>query len=276
MDTSTLNFPQRWYGQSNLTNSSAGSWHAAIRLRIFIGELLQQTWILQCCASYSPGERHHQTTRFNAELPTGRVVVLRPPSILYRLGLIPQGFCWRVHRAIYGFREAPSLWQDERASEMTKVKFKVQGETVKVIVSQVHQSTRMIVKERDLTDNPDISQYGITKRFEPKRILATIGIYVDDYLTVGQPETVEKFLSYLRRLWNISDPQYLSQSSELPLLGLTLQRSPSGLFLHQAQYAELLLEEHASRIPKKVWETHLLPLLALTRRGRSTGKNQYW
>ena len=41
----------------------------------------------------------------NAELPPGRVVVLRPPSILYRLGLIPQGFCWRVRRAIYGLRE---------------------------------------------------------------------------------------------------------------------------------------------------------------------------
>ena len=126
------------------------------------------TWILQCYASYSPGEHHHQTTSWhhwttaaflNAELPPGRIVVLRPPSILYRLGLIPQGFCWRVHRAIYGLREAPSLWQvtdtriflkDERTSEMTKVKFKVQGETAKVIVSQVHQSLCMIVKERDL------------------------------------------------------------------------------------------------------------------------------
>ena len=191
----------------------------------------------------------------NAELPPGRVVVLRPPSILYRLGLIPQGFCWRVHRAIYGRREAPSLWQDERTSEMTKVKFKVQGETAKVIVSQVHQSLCMIVKERDLIDNPEISQYGITKRVEPTKILAMIGIYVDDYLTVGQPETVEKFLSYLRRLWNTSDPQYLSQSSELPFLGLTIQKSPSGLFLHQVQYAELLLEEHASHIPKRARTT---------------------
>ena len=154
----------------------------------------------------------------NAELPPGRVVVLRPPSILYRLGLIPQGFCWRVHRAIYGLREAPSLWQDERTSEMTKVKFKVQGEPVKVIVSQVHQSLCMIVKERDLIDNPDISQYGITKRVEPKRILAMIGTYVDDYLTVGQPETVAKFLSYLRRLWNTSDPQYLQPRQRIAIL----------------------------------------------------------
>ena len=78
---------------------------------------------------------------------------------------------------------------------MTKVKFKVQGEAVKVIVSQVHQSLCMIVKEGDLIESPDISQLGITKRAEPKRILAmvgSVGIYVDDYLTVGQPEIVEK------------------------------------------------------------------------------------
>ena len=56
----------------------------------------------------------------------------------------------------------------------------------------------MIAKERDVIDNPDISQYGIIKRVEPTKILAMIGIYVDDYLTVGQPETVETFLSYLR------------------------------------------------------------------------------
>ena len=176
------------------------------------------------------------------------------PSILYRLILFRKVSAGE-YRAIYGLREAPSLWQDERTSEMTKVKFKVQGEPIVVIVSQVHQSLCMLVKERDLIDNPDITAYGLTKRIEPRRILAMVGIYVDDYLTVGQPETVEKFLSYLRRLWNTSDPQYLSQSSELPFLGLTIQRSPSGLFLHQVQYAELLLEEHASHIPKRTRTT---------------------
>ena len=32
----------------------------------------------------------------NAELPPGRVEMLRPPTILYRLGLLPSRFCWRV------------------------------------------------------------------------------------------------------------------------------------------------------------------------------------
>ena len=35
--------------------------------------------------------------------------------------------------------------------------------------------------------------------------------------------------------------------------------------------------ELAEAFPLEIFgETHLLPLLVLTRRGRSTGKNQYW
>ena len=64
-----------------------------------------------------------------------------------------------------------------------------------------------------------------------------IRIYVDDYLSVGQAETVEKALSYLRRLWNTGDPQYLINGNDLPFLGLTTHCSPQGLFLHQVQYA---------------------------------------
>ena len=100
----------------------------------------------------------------SAELPPRGVVVLRPPSILYRLGLIPQGFCWKVHNAIYGLREAPSLWQDERTPEMTKVRIRVQGEEARVVVSQVHQSLCMIVKECDLMKDPNITKFGIEKR----------------------------------------------------------------------------------------------------------------
>ena len=82
-----------------------------------------------------------------------------------------------------------------------------------------------------------------------------IGIYVDDYLTVGQPETVGKFLSYLRRLWNTSDPQYLSQEQRVAILRIDNSEIPERAILHQVQYAELLLEEHASHIPKRARTT---------------------
>ena len=49
----------------------------------------------------------------------GRVVVLRPPTILYKLQLIPPGYVWLVHKAIYGLREAPNLWSEERTDMLS-------------------------------------------------------------------------------------------------------------------------------------------------------------
>ena len=70
--------------------------------------------------------------------------------------------CCTVHRAIYGLKEAPSLWQDEHTSEMTKVRIKAQGEDVRVNVGQVRQSLCMIAK-RDSLQEIAVSNLGIDK-----------------------------------------------------------------------------------------------------------------
>ena len=88
----------------------------------------------------------------NAELPAGRTVVLRPPAILYKLGLLPPGFCWKVNRAIYGLREAPSLWSEERTSVMSSIRYRSQGETIRAIESEIHKSMYLLVKESDLLE----------------------------------------------------------------------------------------------------------------------------
>ena len=64
----------------------------------------------------------------NAPLPSGRIVVLRPPTILHKLKLLPQGHVWLVHKAIYGLREAPSLWSEERTDALTNLTFASEGE----------------------------------------------------------------------------------------------------------------------------------------------------
>eukprot|EP00971_Amphidinium_carterae_P285103 5659484-Amphidinium_carterae.1 len=46
----------------------------------------------------------------NAELPEGRVIVLRPPAVFVWLGVIPPNTYWLLHRALYGLRESPMLW----------------------------------------------------------------------------------------------------------------------------------------------------------------------
>ena len=43
----------------------------------------------------------------NAPLPAGRIVVLRRPTILYKLKLLPQGRVWLVHKAILWPKRGP-------------------------------------------------------------------------------------------------------------------------------------------------------------------------
>ena len=54
-------------------------------------------------------------------LPTGHIVVIRPPTILYKLNLLPPGHVWLVHEATYGLREAPSLGSEERTKALKKL-----------------------------------------------------------------------------------------------------------------------------------------------------------
>ena len=71
----------------------------------------------------------------NAPLPTGRVVVLRPPTILYKLNLLPPGHVWLVHKAIYCLREALSLWSEERMEALKKLTFTSGGKNYAILLS---------------------------------------------------------------------------------------------------------------------------------------------
>ena len=84
----------------------------------------------------------------NAPLPPGRIVVLRPPSI-YKLQLLSPGHVWLVHKAkdICGLREAPNLWSEQQTESMMKVRFHSQEERYCVLLSEVHKSLCLIVKE---------------------------------------------------------------------------------------------------------------------------------
>ena len=187
----------------------------------------------------------------NADLPPGRIVVLRPPTILYKLGLLPTGSVWRVHRAIYGLREAPALWSNERTAVMSKMKFRAKGESYCVKVSEIHRSICLIVREADLLSQPVTLHTGLTHKVLPEKVAALCGIYVDDYISTGPKEIVSCFLSHLRITWKTSDPLFLIPGVDFSFLGITLEISSFGILLHQRVYTEAILDEYKDVIPQR-------------------------
>ena len=185
----------------------------------------------------------------NAPLPTGRIVVLRPPTVLYKRKLLPPGHVWLVHKAIYGLREAPSLWSEERTDALTNLTFAAEGESYAVILSQVHKSLCLIVKQQSLQDHlPSTDSFGLTSRVLPHQVVALSGICVDDFLTAGPPLVVHSFLASLRNMWKTSDPQFLSLDADLPFLGVSIRMTKDGILLHQHLYTQDLLHNHSSHI----------------------------
>ena len=64
--------------------------------------------------------------------------------------------------------------------------FASEGESYAVILSQVHKSLCLIVKQQSLQDHfPTTDSFGLTSRVLPHQVVAHSGIYVDDFLTAG-------------------------------------------------------------------------------------------
>ena len=50
----------------------------------------------------------------NAPLVSDCAIGIHPPAVLGKMGLIRQGELWMVEKALYGLRESPRAWSNER------------------------------------------------------------------------------------------------------------------------------------------------------------------
>ena len=68
--------------------------------------------------------------------------------------------------------------------------FRCRGESFKVLISEIHRSILLLVREQDVLSTPMLSYTGLSQRVQPKDVLVLSGIYVDDYLSVGPHDVV--------------------------------------------------------------------------------------
>ena len=133
----------------------------------------------------------------------------------------------------------------KRTEALTNVTFTSQGESYAVILSQIHKSLCLIVKQQSLQDHlPSADHLGLTSRVLPHQVVALSGIYAHHWSSL----VVESFLDALRKMWRTSDPQFLSLDADLPFLGVSIRMTKEGILLHQHHYTQHLLHDHSSHI----------------------------
>ncbi|CAE7325391.1 unnamed protein product [Symbiodinium sp. KB8] len=145
-------------------------------------------------------------------------VVVTPPRLLERLSLISHGELWGLIRALYGLRQAPALWSAHR-DQMLKMMSFPRG-------MKLHQG-RTVTSWWVLRD-------------EKGMVKALIIIYVDDFLLLGEEETVRGMAATIQREWKTSELTISRPGQPLRFLGmeLSVNSQETIVYLNQRGYLE--------------------------------------
>ena len=129
-----------------------------------------------------------------------RVALLLSNPLLAFTSLVPPGTVWRLHKALYGLRESPSLWAGERTKRLKSLEVTpANSSTLRLYPSIVHPSLWLVVKEEVLRKKPKERIEDVSTPVDREDVLGLVGVYVDcnrfqEYLRrsgQGTPETVE-------------------------------------------------------------------------------------
>ena len=170
----------------------------------------------------------------NADIHDDDTVLVTPPPILVKMDVVKPNTVWHVKKAIYGLREAPRLWQQERDQKLRELEFKYQDRLARLVQSYTHPSLRFIA------EGPREATLGIppfdhclrsdewTARLHKHNILCYVGVYVDDLLIAGPRSLNDSVIRAVQDVWKTSAPEHLGPDSDcvpiLRFLGMNLER----------------------------------------------------
>ena len=224
---------------------AAGADSAALRLALALATIrkwcginidirtafLNAPWKLK----YGGGEPLEETHEEEETLPP---MLLKPPSILVKLGFFTQGQLWEVLRAVYGFRRSPKLWKDYRDEELEGMR----TEGMKLCQLESEPSTRAIRQE----------QSG-----QLEGLLLT---YVDDIMVLASEEKAEAWVRCIQAKWETSVPEKVGHRQTTRFLGMELSRDDSGIwYATQTNYTVDMLQKNLGH-EKEAWGLRKIPM----------------
>ena len=62
-----------------------------------------------------------------------KLVIVSPPAQWVKWGIVPAGVTWTLDKAVYGLRESPKLWGDERDGQLRNVEWKAEERAAAII-----------------------------------------------------------------------------------------------------------------------------------------------
>jgi hypothetical protein len=215
-----------------------------------------------------------KTAFLNAEIKGWEKIVIAPPPTLVKMGILVAGEFWVAEKALYGLKESPKAWEEERDASLATVRFELGTRAFSLLRSVTHRSIWLIVEHNNGPLNKkrgiEHPSYGNLPflHAEEGTVVGAVGVYVDDFLFVAEMEVIETLIVKIRTFWDTSEGLVLGKDgcTEVTYLGVTLEvkegswDSLTELSLHQSSYAYMVGEKFQEQRPLAEKDTPGQPL----------------
>ena len=127
------------------------------------------------------------------------------------MGTCAKGTLWTLEKAVYGLRESPRLWSDERDKQLTLVRWNV-GSKPYYLHRCTADSQFWRIQEVSPTD-------------KQQKLHGIMVVYVDDFLFQTADGPIRSgLLAALKEIWKLDKEVTLSMTQGLTFLGIDMER----------------------------------------------------
>ena len=164
-----------------------------------------------------------KTAFLNAPRTSPSIVATEVPQVMRQLGFGTGQEVWLIVGALYGLVTSPRDWQKCRDEQLPQMTWIQNGEPCHL--APTNESNLWLVKKNRST-------------------VGLMLVYVDDFLIVGEGETVHLAVQAIEAKWTCSKPTYVSESETVTFCGIEIRHheESQGFELTQQAYEQELLE----------------------------------
>ncbi len=175
-------------------------------------------------------------------------VLVRPPGLLVRMGLVPEGVLWQPTKALYGFRKSPRLWGCHRDSILRGKEIEIEGKKLKMT---------QFLSEPNLWKIGKKEEEGEEELERLEEVRAMMLVYVDDIFMVGERRILEEMVKTIQQEWNTSTPEWVMKEP-VRFLGMEISQQEGVWLATQRNYTKDLLKRNLGEDETK-WPKRKIP-----------------
>ena len=181
-------------------------------------------------------------------------MVVSPPKILVRLGLVEESEKWLVIKALYGLAEAPRRWSSHRDLLLRRLAWDDQDRHYMLQQCAADNNLWRIVSRPTSSEsqdpvaslNPSCDshvQSSSSQDNSETTLHGLLGVYVDDMLITAESAVKNRLIAELRAIWQTSEPEEATVGRPIRFCGFNMHRLPGGGYLlNQEDYVRDLLQ----------------------------------